>query len=274
MPVKCKLHIDNLAHELDVEGDFSLGNDEVLYRSANSVISACDWEEAGFDVIDLFEKDEFNKLHQSISSTLKAIFAEVKIDIPANFKIQDYHRWVSSAAEHHKVISKTRFLTKEDFDLDLDSIAARISKIINHPLGLKNPLLEEEIIILRISRPNSLDINPLHRDGYLDLWQNVLNVWIPIEGCNEQSSLPVAPASHFWNEKFILRTAGKGASINGLTYHVPGIAQYKEDIKLIRPNPKVDQALIFTPFLVHGAAINQNKDTTRLSLELRLCSQR
>ena len=37
---------------------------------------------------------------------------------------------------------------------------------------------------------------------------------------------------------------------------------------MIRPNPKLGEALIFTPFLIHGAAVN-NSDLTRISLELR-----
>ncbi|RKE98110.1 hypothetical protein [Ichthyenterobacterium magnum] len=38
---------------------------------------------------------------------------------------------------------------------------------------------------------------------------------------------------------------------------------------MVRPNPKKGEASIFTPFLIHGAAVNKNKDITRVSLELR-----
>ena len=42
-----------------------------------------------------------------------------------------------------------------------------------------------------------------------------------------------------------------------------------KEMKMVRPNPKPGEALIFSPFLIHGAAINGNKDLTRISLELR-----
>ena len=38
---------------------------------------------------------------------------------------------------------------------------------------------------------------------------------------------------------------------------------------MIRPNPQNTEALIFTPFLIHGAAVNKNIDITRIALELR-----
>ena len=39
---------------------------------------------------------------------------------------------------------------------------------------------------------------------------------------------------------------------------------------MIRPNPNIGQVLAFTPFLIHGCAINWNDNITRFSLELRL----
>ena len=78
------------------------------------------------------------------------------------------------------------------------------------------------------------------------------------------------PSSHLIPENEILRTASKGAKINGNTYYVPCILETnKGAIKMIRPNPMEGEALIFTPFLIHGAAVNNNKDITRISLELR-----
>lgn len=93
---------------------------------------------------------------------------------------------------------------------------------------------------------------------------------MPIEDCNKKSSLPVVPESHLLPENEILRTESKGAKINGNVYYVPCILETKDGpIQMIRPNPKEGEALLFTPFLIHGAAINQNEDDTRISLELR-----
>jgi ectoine hydroxylase-related dioxygenase (phytanoyl-CoA dioxygenase family) len=38
---------------------------------------------------------------------------------------------------------------------------------------------------------------------------------------------------------------------------------------MIRPNPKPGQAMLFSPYLVHGGGYNLNTDTTRVSLEMR-----
>ena len=76
--------------------------------------------------------------------------------------------------------------------------------------------------------------------------------------------------SHLIPENDILRTESKGAKINGNVYYVPCILETKTGaITMERPNPKAGEALLFTPYLIHGAADNQTKDTTRVSLELR-----
>ena len=39
------------------------------------------------------------------------------------------------------------------------------------------------------------------------------------------------------------------------------------NLEMIRPNPQLGEIIIFTPFLVHGSAINAQTDKTRFSLE-------
>ncbi len=98
-----------------------------------------------------------------------------------------------------------------------------------------------------------------------------MNVWIPVAGSDENSSLPVVPASHLIREEALIRTAARSAKISGNTYMVPCISKIHDRIpEMTRPNPQPGQALIFTPFLIHGAAFNTNVDATRMALELRL----
>lgn len=270
----CKLLIDGQPFQFEVEGNFNYGANEVLYKS-HPILKECDWEEKGYKVIDLLNAQEYASFEkQALSIINRIIKNELDLERPRLKNLTDYHKVVEHNEDHFKVISKTRFLKSSDFSIDLNQISSKVSQVIGREVGIYNPKLEEEIIILRISRPNTLDINPLHRDGYLEIWENTINVWIPIAGCNHKSTLPIIPGSHLWNEQHVLRTAPKGAKINGLTYHVPGIigGPYAE-LKSVRPNPGKGQALIFTPFIVHGSAINQNPDTTRMSLELRLCLQ-
>ena len=262
--------IDGSSFTLDVEGQFFKGSDQLLFRKEGSIIENCSWLNEGYSIVPILNAIDFNSFKNSIRSILVSILAENDIQIDDNFKLENYHHYVTSDNLHQAVIKKTRFLTFKDFNIDIESILSKISGSINKKLGKVNPKLPEEIIILRINRPSSLDINPFHRDGYLDIWEDVLNVWIPIAGCTSDSSLPLIPGSHFWNEKDIVRTEAKGASVNGLAYHVPAIISYKDGLHAIRPNPGYGEALIFTPFIIHGAALNRQQDVTRISLELRL----
>lgn len=270
-PELCHLTIDGQPRAFALEGEFFWGEDEQLFSLANSPIAGTEWEADGFARYRLMHDGEYDRLLDSIRRILFRIGAGLGVELPDDFRLEQYHRYFSTEELHQQVIQQTRFLTFRDFDLDFAEWCRRVGVFVGHPLQLENPLLPEEIVILRISRPNSLDINPLHRDGYLDIWANVLNLWIPVAGCDDHSSLPVIPGSHLWTEKNIRRTAAKGARINGLRYHVPGIIGATGGLHLVRPDPSYGEALLFTPFLVHGAAINENPDTTRLSLELRFC---
>lgn len=268
---RCQLTIDGQPHAFALEGEFFWGKDEQLFSEASSPIAGTGWQNQGYTCFPLMQGDEYARLLGSIRRILTRIGTGLGVVLPDDFRPEEYHHYFPTEELHQQVIQQTRFLTFRDFDLDFREWCSRVATFVGHPLQLENPLLPEEIVILRISRPNSLDINPLHRDGYLDIWAGVLNLWIPIAGCDAHSSLPVIPGSHLWRENTIRRTAAKGARVNGLTYHVPGIVGAASGLHLIRPDPAYGEALLFTPFLIHGAAINENPDTTRLSLELRFC---
>lgn len=270
MEVKCIVKIDDDDYWFNVEGDFFWGNDELLYKKENNVISKTDWEPLGYACVEVFKSGEFESLKKSICTNiiraLKVNGLQVDEDV---FKLRNYHDFVTTDALHLKIIDITRNLTNEDFNFDINNLAERFCKLLGYKFTSWIKELKKTHIQIRINRPNSLDINPPHRDGYLSYWKDIINVWIPIEGCNAQTSLPVCPRSHLIKESDIFRTRSKGAKINGNTYYVPCILKTKQGIlNMVRPNPKQGEALVFTPFLIHGAAIN-NSDTTRVSLELR-----
>ena len=129
-------------------------------------------------------------------------------------------------------------------------------------------------IIVRINRPFSNDFNPPHKDIYESLDANnycprFINLWIPICGVTSKSSLPIVPSSHLINEDSIIRTR-KGVNIFGQKYRVRMIKQWDGSNKLSRVDICDGDALAFTPHLIHGLAFNEEKDVTRVALELRL----
>jgi hypothetical protein len=265
----CKVLIDGEDFEFKVDGDFFWGNDEVLYDS-EGILSKVSWEDDGYAVIPAAEENEFNALRSSVEQNVKDAVIASGILVDDDFRLEDYHRYVTSDESHLKVIDVTRDLELKDFDFDIDLLATRFGREINQKLTSYVSELGKSHIQIRISRPQSLDINPPHRDGYLSYWHNILNIWMPIAGCNRKTSLPVVPKSHKFNEKEILRTQSKGAYINGIVYYVPCLLTTSSgDFQMIRPNPKEGDALIFSPYLVHGSAVNLTDDTTRVALELR-----
>ncbi|WP_115461659.1 phytanoyl-CoA dioxygenase family protein [Winogradskyella aurantiaca] len=267
---KCKLTIDDQPFEFEVEGDFFWGKPELLYPLENNILSNVPWERHGYACVDALNNFEIGRLKKSVKDLILEAMHRNNIKVDADFELRNYHKYATSDQEHSNVISITRNLQVSDFDFDIDNLAKRFSKILGWPLTSWVEELNKSHVQIRISRPNSLDINPPHRDGYLSYWADIVNVWLPIEGCNNKSSLPVFPGSHLVSEDEIFRTESKGATIKGNVYYVPCIIETKQGIiNMIRPNPKEGQALLFSPYLIHGAAVNQNKDITRISLELR-----
>lgn len=269
---KCSVSIDKEPFSFEVEGEFFYGKNEILFNKNESIINGTEWESEGYKILKVFSENDFKNLKKSVVSNI--VFAMQKAGISVDkddFELEEYHKYVTTKEAHLKVIDYTRNLRIEHFDLDFNSLERLFSDAVNTPIGLFIKKLKRSHIQIRISRPNSLDINPPHRDGYLSYWENILNVWVPIVGCNEKSSLPIISMSHFIPENKILKTKSKGASINGNIYHVPCIIDIKDKpIEMTRPNPKEGEVLMFTPFLIHGAAVNKNVEVTRVALELRL----
>ena len=52
-------------------------------------------------------------------------------------------------------------------------------------------------------------------------------------------------------------------------YSVDAIVASKMPIEMIRPNPSICQLMLFSPYLIHGCAENNNENMTRISLEVR-----
>jgi hypothetical protein len=271
----CELCIDGRSFSFQVEGEFTWGEDEVLYEP-NGVLSRASWKEKGYGTIQVFTPAQKQQLVDGTVRIIKGLFDELDYHCPRDFRLEDYHKVVVTPEMHQEVIKRTRFLTNKDFPLSTVDIAQRVSSAIGRSLSVYNPVLNrvrrarEGVVILRISRPQSLDINPPHRDGYLDVWKHTLNCWIPVAGCDRNSSLPLIPGSHLSNEKDIFRTAAESARFNGLAYTVPAIVKIKRGMFMTRPEVRLGELLAFTPFMIHGSALNLNPETTRVSFELRL----
>ncbi len=269
----CKLTIDEQPFQFPLEGEVFWGENVCHYDAEDNPIGDTPWRERGWTIIPLFSPEQSARFVEGTRELVIGLLRAEGVSVDdRTFRLEDYHRYADDTI-HQAVISKSRWLTFEQFCLDAEAIAARISDELARPISLRNPKLERDFVILRISRPKTLDINPPHRDGYLDIWKDTVNLWLPVAGCSQATSLPIIPGSHLWRENDILRTESGHARIGGLSYHVPGIVDSSHGLSMIRPNPQLGEALVFTPFLIHGAAVNQTSDTTRMSFEIRLHSE-
>jgi ectoine hydroxylase-related dioxygenase (phytanoyl-CoA dioxygenase family) len=113
------------------------------------------------------------------------------------------------------------------------------------------------------------DENPPHKDTWSSTGLGTINIYVPIAGSDENSSLSLIPGSHFWNESDIKKINPGDAIISTKKYSVGGAVESKFGLNMIRPNPASDEFLIFTPHLLHGGAKNFNINHTRFSIEMR-----
>lgn len=267
----CRVFIDNTPFEFKVQGDFFWGEPKTLFKEKNSVIENVPWKSKGYSNVFAFTPEEFSCLKNSIKENIVNAIKSIGVPIiDDKFELEKYHEIVTTDEVHNKVINITRDLRVEDLDFDINKLVERFGNELGCKLTSWVNELERSHVQIRISRPSTLDINPPHRDGYLSYWEDIINIWVPISGCNEKTSLPVVSGSHLIPENEIMRTESKGAIINGNRYYVPCILEtINGAFRMERPNPAEGEALLFTPYLIHGSAINQSFDQTRVALELR-----
>ena len=271
----CEIEIDAKPFNFEVKGNFSWGVNKKTFFKETNIISKMNWINDGYTIIhEILSEREFNQLFKAIHKYIKvAMKKEIGFEIDEDFALENYHQLINNESKHQGVIKYTKDINNifinEKYNL-IDILVERFSEVIGFQLSSQIKELGRSVIQIRISRPNSFDINPPHKDSYISAYEDVINLWIPIIGCNSKSSLPVYPGSHLLNENQILRTNLKGASLNNNIYNVPCILKTSYGkIKMIRPNPKLKDILLFTPHLIHGAAINWS-NKTRVALELRL----
>lgn len=274
---KTNYQIDDKKYTISIKDSplFELGNDEVLSTKDSDITFGQPWYNKGFSEQDFLSKEEFKSLIAGLTSSIKEIIQKELSVNTEGFELENYHNFVLGDAQHLKIVSKTRDLFAEDFNYPVMALTNRLSEILGFHLTDINPKDQRKVhIIVRINRPKSNDYNPPHKDIYEGVDNEsyipqFVNFWIPIAGVTENSSLPIAPESHKLNEKLISRTFD-GGMMEGNKYRVRMIKSWNKENRLVRSTVKSGQVLIFSGHLIHGLAINNEEDKTRVALEFRL----
>ncbi|MFL2755370.1 MAG: phytanoyl-CoA dioxygenase family protein [Gammaproteobacteria bacterium] len=189
----------------------------------------------------------------------------------SKFSLENYHLFMKeNDLDHHDFIkSFSRNISEE---LAENSYVKDLISIASKSLSIDFELFEEKMEF-RVVRPGKDDNNPLHRDHWFPYFNNLLNIYLPLSGSWNDSSLSIVPTSHNWDDQEIKPSfhysENKKTIKNGIAYSVPTIKKSKNDLKIHRPDVSLGNFMIFSPRLVHGGASNKSLET-RFSLELRL----
>jgi hypothetical protein len=273
-----KYTIGSTAYEFSVEGspEFKYGKEERLSREDTDIVYHQDWYQEGYSVKPFLSESEFADLKTGLTrSVANIIRTELGLDVPADFSLEKYHEVVLQSEDHFRVVRKTRDLFSEDFNFPVKALLPKFEEILGFGLTDINPEDGKELhIIVRINRPGSHDFNPPHKDVYervdeANFIPPFVNLWIPIAGVTENSSLPIAPGSHLISEDQVLRTFD-GAVVEGNKYRVRMIESWGGSTALERAKVKDGDVLFFSGHLIHGLAVNAEPNLTRVALEFRL----
>lgn len=250
-------------------GDKMWGSEKVLLSEAHDLVAGKAWSNSGYTIEKLFEDRDHALFSRQVYDLLVSLWIEAGLAVPPGFQLHQYHTLAGNFDTHLRAVERTKLLSVEKFPLGISAVEQRISELLGVDVRALNPYDNQSIFHFRIIRPFSKDNNPLHRDVWLDDYESCINLYIPVAGSNALSSLILLPGSHYWPESRVERTV-QGAVIEGIKFNVPAVTDIRGEYTLVRPDPKENEVMIFSPYLIHGGAVNLNADTTRISIEMRL----
>jgi hypothetical protein len=261
--------VNKNALHYDANGKKKHGDNIVLLNHDVDLTGKTSWKEKGYCIEKLFDEVLYSNFLKTTHALLIDCWQKALLNIPDRFQLDQYHYIASTQEKHMAAVEQTKLLSANRFPVDINLLEKRISAICKQELIVKNPYDNQSVFHFRVIRPKQRDNNPLHRDVWLEDYKDCINLYIPIAGSNENSSLVIVPGSHHWPESKIERTIS-GAMIDGIKYNVPAVTDIEGTIEYIRPNPQENEVLVFSPYLIHGGAANLNDDSTRISIEIRL----
>ena len=263
-----KVNLNQHTVEYRIEGPAGPGTAETLLATDTDLTAGTPWSTAGYVVAPALSPPENATLRDGLAQLLRTALANAGRPVPADWPVTGYHRLATDDVLHQAVVRQTSSYPLATLPVPVAQLEARVAALCGRAVRVFNPATGKAEFHLRIVRPHRSDNNPLHRDAWLDRLRNGINIYFPVAGSTPDSSLAVVPGSHWWPESQTTRTHA-GAVYNGQQYSVPALVDTAQPLSLLRPNPGPDELLLFSPYLLHGGAVNLNSDETRISLEMR-----
>ncbi len=264
--------INDKKYKLNINGKIANSLDTVIIESEDNLISKTKWNIKGYTNLKLLDKSTQKFLQDNIvsylTSTINNLFKSVNLK---SSELINYHKIISNDQHYDLISYLDGGIDFKEINFDKKILEKLVSKELGIEVSTQNKKSNEvnpNFFHIRIVRAKQNDFNPPHKDIYLNRLKNGVNFYMPILGSNEFSSLPLFPGSHLFNEKDITKTEN-GCVINKKKFRVPAILKTNYGLNLIRPNPSIDEIMLFSPYLIHGGGLNENHDITRVSMELR-----
>ena len=252
-----------------IQGKRAFGSDTLPLTGHDDLTADTDWTAEGYHVAPFLDKATYAQFVQGVRQLFRQFLHEAGATTDENIDLAQYHRYTQHHDDRHlAVVNQAKWLATNQFPIDVCTVEERVSELCKSPVRAINPHNGERAFHFRIVRPQKHDNNPFHRDVWLAEYHDAINIYVPLAGSNEHSSLTLVPGSHRWSEATVERTLS-GAEVDGVQYNVPAVTNTQQPLRPIRPNPKCNEVLIFSPYLLHGGAVNLNEDLTRISLEMR-----
>jgi hypothetical protein len=264
--------VDGKAVSIDISGDVVVGENRCLLDEDDNLVAGCAWQDKGFVVSPVLDEHSFELLCNGIRNLVSEALEKAGCNSPASdFDLERYHDYCPDQQTHLKVVDALRGRAWiANFPIDYRLLDEKISLICGKEVSCHVPgRIASGYFFVRLVRPYpACDNNPPHRDAWLDRLRHCINLYLPLAGSDDNSSLSVAPGSHFWSESNVPRTA-PDALVNGARFSVPSAVINGDVLNMTRPPVGRGEGMIFSPYLIHGGAVNFNKTRTRVSLEMR-----
>ena len=284
------VNINNTVQEISVEAEniyFPEDGSDILFEKYSPPGSEASWREEGYTIQPFLTEEENNAIRDAVEIGIKHELTQLGINTDG-FTLEKYHTFVDDI-KHLSFINKIRAggdgtggIPYHYLTVPIERIEKRISEICNTTVtAIKSFQTPDKKIItakhfwIRVVRPGRYtDNNPPHKDIHIprvlksEESRQVVNLYYPLAGSNERSSLPIMPGSHLWPEDDMEITYGK-VYCNNIEFTNPAVVWTKHGLNLITPNPRQGEVMVFTPYAIHGGGFNFNTDVTRVSLEMR-----
>src|SRR5690606_1288019 len=163
-------------------GERMTGESHVLLHEAQDLTSNTIWDQKGFSVERFLDDAAYETFHRKTVELLFSCWRKAGLDVHDGFAPEQYHQLVPDMNAHLRAVDQTKLFSTSEFPVPIGLVENRIGEICGTSLRALNPYDQQSVFHFRVVRPSSGDNNPLHRDVWLEDYDNCINLYIPVAG--------------------------------------------------------------------------------------------